>query len=720
MNWNTRLCRIGLGLCAALSSAHAQTATRPPGETVTVNGLRPRVQVLPDRTVYSLDKNILSSVGTLSDVLRNLPSVDVDIQGNVSIRGESSVTILIDGQKSPLLAGNRADALQQIPAEMVDRIEIITNPSAEFRADGSGGIINIILRKDKSLVASGLVRVNVGDKGRANVSVSGKSKLGPVFLNGGYSERRDGQNGTSSTTRTDGINLRSSQQAQFKSVYAGRTAFLYASLNPNGRNEVDAGGSYNRTGRRYTTLENNVSVLDATDLTRDGLLRIVGETLGGNLRYRRKFATKDEDLNVNLSHYAAWVRIFSDYTTLDAGTGVANYWQSRQSKNREAHTEFKTDYVLPLSKDSKFKIGYELHDDVTQTDNHGYYRNAAAADWIADNTYTYLFALDRITNAGYVSYEQHFGPFGVIGGLRFEQDLLNTNLKTTGEVHDTSTLGFYPNLHLSYKLTDTQQVRLSYSRRMNRPQPGQLNPARFSSDAFNVRAGNPLLKPEQADSFEASYRYTHDKFDAVLTGYYRATYKGITSVYRYLSNSVLLTTTDNLARRMASGVEANVTADLLEGLSLRTSGTLAYNEFNPGATGVGLKRSGMSWNVKGGLDWEPTPDDLIQFNTTYSGKQRFPQGYREPTLSGDLGYKHKFGGGLSGILSINNLYNSWTNKLVLDSPGLHQVSGFSIRGRVFYIGLVYSFGNAKDTERPVGENENGAAASPIPGYPGGP
>ena len=336
-------------------------------------------------------------------------------------------------------------------------------------------------------------------------------------------------------------------------------------------------------------------------------------------------------------------------------------------------------------------------------------------DWAPDSMYTNDFVLDRTIHAGYVSYEQRFGRIGVMGGLRLEQDYLNTDLKTTGEVHDTATLGLYPSLHLSYGLTDTQQLMLSYSRRMNRPGTYALNPARYSNDAFNVWAGNPLLKPEQVDSFETSYRYTAEKFDAVVTGYYRATYKGITNVYRYLSDTVLLTTMDNLARRMASGVEANLNANLLDGLSLRTTGSLAYNEFNPGAQGLGKKQSGMGWNIKGGLDWQMTPVDLVQFNANYSSKQRFAQGYSEPTKSGDLGYKHNFEGGLAAVLSLNNLFNSWNRNTVLDSTGLHQVDHRSTPGRVLFVGLVYTFGGFKDTQPTASGGNDGGAPGGAPG-----
>jgi len=712
-----RFYRVGLGLvaaAAALSTASAQT-TPPAKETVTVTAKRPAVQVLPDRTVYSLDKSIQSSTGSLSDALRTLPSVNVDIDGNVSLRGDSNVTILVDGKQSPLLAGDRASALQQIPANMVDRIEVITNPSSEFRAEGSAGIINIVLKKEVEMAASGVVRVNVGDKGRANISASGNVKLGRVNLNGGYGERRDASKYASITARSDGMTAVSSQEMAGKNVYAGRYTWLAATVDLNSRDQIELGSNYNRFSGRSTTQEHNIVVTDSSDVTRDGLARWQREAVGAQAQYSHKFAAKGEQFELDVSRYTMWTRNSSDYTSLVNATGLADYWQSRGSIGREAHTELKADYTLPLPEHGRFKIGYALQNDATLADNHGTWRDATMAAPANDSTFTNCFLLDRTVHAGYISYERKFGRFGVMAGLRLEQDFLTTNLKTTGEVHDTDTLGVYPSLHLSYSLTDTQQLKLSYSRRMNRPGTSALNPARFSSDAFNVRSGNPFLKPEQIDSVETSYHWIGEKLDAMVTGYYRATYKGITSIYRTLPDAVLLTTTDNLARRMDSGVEANLDATLFSGLTLRTNGTLAYNEFNPGAQGIGNKTSGMTWNLRAGVDWQVTPTDFVQLNANYWSKRRYAQATFDPGCSGDFGYKHTFDGGFAAVASINNLFNSWGHHSVLDAPGLHQVKRGYSPGRMLYVGLVYTFGGFKDTQAIAG---NGGGSEG--GTPGGP
>jgi outer membrane receptor protein involved in Fe transport len=723
-----RAFRFGCALFAAAPVfAEAQTPAKPadtapksaaPKETVTVQAIKPEVQVLPDRTVYSLDKNLQSATGSLSDALRTLPSVNVDIDGNVSLRGDSNVTILVDGKESPLLAGDRASALQRIPANLVDRIEVITNPSAEFRAEGSAGIINIVLKKEVEMKSSGVVRLNVGDKGRVNLNASGNIKFGKVNLNGGYGERRDRGKFLSSTVRS-GNGTDSAQNVTNTNIYSGRYVWLAASLPLSEQDEIEFSSNYFRFGGNGNSHEHNI-VPGVSDATRDGLAHWQNAGAGQQGSYTHNFATKGEKFDLEASHFTMWNRNGTEFDSVDTVSGAPENWQSRRSAGRTDNIELKADYTDPLPHQGQIKTGYALQINHLGTDNHGLTRDATMTAWVDDPTFTNNFVLDRTVHAGYVSYTQKFGRFGVMGGLRLEQDFLTTNLITTGEVHDTDTLGFYPSVHLSYDLTDLQQLKLSYSRRMNRPGPGALNPARYSSDAFNVWAGNPYLKPEQVDSFELSYRLTGEKYDLVTTGYYRATYKGITSVYRYIAPTVLLTTLDNLARRMDSGVEANFNATLMEGLSLRTNGMLAYSEFNPGPAAVGSKQSGLNWNIRGGLDWQATPDDLFQFNAQYSGKQRVPQGYYKPTYSGDFGYKHNFDGGISAVVSVNNLFDSRLHDGVLDAPGVHQTTHGVQPGRVYYIGLVYTFGGFKDNQRITDDNGGGAGAGANPGGGGGP
>lgn len=693
----TKFCLTVFAAVPFLSAAYAA-----PTETVQVEARKPRAEVLPDRTIYTLDRDLQKSAGSLGDVLNDLPSVEVDAAGAVLLRGDANVTILIDGKPSPLVAGNRADALAEIPADSIERIEVITNPSAEFKANGSGGIINIITKKEKTPGAGGSIRSNIGNDGRMNVSASGHFSQGPVNLNASYGERRDVRLHAGSTVRSNGAQKLSSQDGAVKFIWGGRNAKLGAGIDIDPQNTIELEATYGGGSGRYTSQERDIS--DLSDVIRSGFGHASRENAQASFNYRRIVAGTDEKFELELTRGTHWELGTVDYTDVVTATGTGVFWQKRSEKERETETEIAASYVLPLSGGALLKGGYKFSEEANLFDNNGLWRNGMTADWAVDNSLTSLFRSNQAIHAGYLTYENKFGSLGVLGGLRLEQERLSTNLVTTGERHRSSELGFYPSLHLTYALSDTRQMKFSYSRRVNRPNDDDLNPALQYRDAFNVRAGNPFLKSEEIDSAELAYRFVGKRVDAQLSGYVRLTNNGITDVSRYIDNTVLMTTKANLARAIASGIEATLNGEIAKTLSWRLTASGAYNEIDPGAASIYQKQSGLSWNAKAGLDWQMTPNDSAQFNVTYTGKRLLPQGYREPTITANAGLKHDFDNGLAAVFTVNNLFDSFQHNTVLDSPGVHEVQKRSHPGRILYFGFVYTIG-AKDNG---GENGGGA------------
>lgn len=673
-------------------------------ETVEVAGRRPTVQNLVDRQSYAIEHDLQGATGSISDFLKNLPSIEIDALGGLSLRGDPNVTILIDGKVSPLLAGNRADALEQIPADTIDRVEIITNPSAEFKAEGSGGIINIITKKGSEPGYSGSVRVNVGNDGRLYGALSGAAKLGKLSLNGRYSERRDIRYRTSSLERNSGAQTVAEQTTAQKATRWSRWANLSAGLEINDANQVELELGYSGRGGRSNSTEHNISGLPGaiSDSSRTGLFHQYAGSNQATLGYTHKFPNKGEELKVEVSRGKHWEREPADYTSVDTATGLADLWQHQDFDQTQMETEANANYVLPLASGAKFKTGYSLQDEGDRFQNHGLFRDTTMTDWAVDPTFASNFVMHRTIHAGYATYEDKFGAFGLMGGLRLEQEFLSTNELTLREAHKSSALRYYPSLHLTYDLTDAKQLKLSYSRRVNRPGEEDLSPTRETRDAFNVRGGNPNLKPEEIDSIEAAYQYTGESLDALVTGYFRRTRNGITDVSTYISPTILLTTKDNLASAIATGVEATANGDLVKDLKYRLTASAAYNEIDPGATSIYRKRSGISLGAKAGLDYQITPDDVVQFSANYSGKRLLPQGYRDPTFTASAGFRHSFNAGLSAVFTVNNLLDSFQYNTVWDSAGVREVNKRDQPGRVIFLGLVYTFGGSSQKAEDAG------------------
>ncbi len=705
--------RVWLTGCAAVLPLVAATAQQTPSqqaqapkvrESVEVGGSRPAMQNLADRQSYTISHDLQSAAGSISDVLKNLPSIEIDALGGISLRGDPNVTILIDGKISPLLAGNRADALEQIPADSIDRVEVITNPSAEFKAEGSGGIINIITRKDAGPGYTAALRFNVGSEGRLNASATGGAKLGDFTLGGSFNERRDLRRSAGTSTRTSGNNQIASQSTTGRMRIAGRTARLGVGVELDDRNELELSAAYAAFSGHNQSSERNISLGSDSTRTNDGHLKHVSAQL--SLEYAHDFATKGEKFKFEISRGTHWSRQIMDYITAETVTGAPDEWQWQNHKERETELEIDSSYVLPLASGATFKAGYSLEDEGNFFNTQALYRDSGMADWATDTDFTSSFTLGRAVHAGFATYEDKFGAFGLLGGLRLEQEFLSTNQVTMGEKHKSSSLRFYPSLHLTYALTDTKQLKLSYSRRVNRPDEEDLNPIREMRNAFNVQSGNPNLKPEEIDSIEAAYQYTGEDIDALITSYFRKTSKGITDVSYYISPTVLLTTKENLASGIAAGVEATANGKLFKDLGYRLTANVSYSEIDPGRTSLYGKRSGITWTGKAGLDYQITPDDLLQFSANYSAKQLLPQGYRKPTLTANAGFRHNFNSSLSGVFTVNNLLDSNEHNSILDSGGVREVSNRSHPGRVFYLGLVYRLGASQGNENGA---ENGGA-----------
>lgn len=677
--------RFLLGVAASAVLASGASAQQSPTERVQVSGQRPSVQNLADRQVYTIQSDPQSATGSVSDVLRNLPSVEVDVEGNVSLRGDRNVTVLIDGKRSAMLAGNLGEALEQIPADHIEKIEVITNPSAEFKAEGSGGVINIVLKKnldsDETLVA----RLNVGNDGRFNTSASGGTKLGRVGLTGNISYRRDVRYRTGETERgTD-----QSQNTRTKNFRQGVQMRVVAEAELGDKDTLEAALFSRLSTGRIESHEWNWLATSPSGRERIGDGRRKRDALEASLEYTHAFARKGEELRLELQRGFDWDNARDTYINR-AAVDTLDLLQTRSS---EIETEVRADYVLPFAEIGTLKAGYNYQDELNDYSNFG--RNFDGTVWTIDPDYTNRFVVDMAIHAAYVTYERKFGSFGILGGLRLEHTTVSADQRTMGLKIENSYFDLYPTLHLTYDVSDSQQFRLNYSRRINRPDDEDINPSFEYHDAFNISAGNPYLKPEQIDVVEAGYKYTTDSLDTLLTGYFRSTRDGFTDVSRYISDTVVLTTRQNLARAIDAGLEFAVNGDLTKDLGIRFSTTGYYSEIDPGALALGRTRSGLAWSSKASLEYKLTPEDQLQLSGNYSARRFTAQGYRLPNFTANAGYRHVFSNGLAGVVTVMNLFDSHKDKTVLDSGAMHEVSVRRQSGRTIYVGFVFSLGGGE-------------------------
>lgn len=702
-----------LALAAQASPPAAQTPpAAPAGERrpdargagdVVVTGARSEVIASTDRTSFSVANDLQVQNGTLADALRAVPGVEVDLEGRVSLRGDPGVTILIDGRPSALLRGDsRGDALSSMPAGQIDRVEVITNPSAAMSPEGSGGVINLVTKRVRPDARFATVRANIGDRGRGALSVNGAHSGGKLTLTGDVAVRRFTGEQEAELDRVrfnpvTGAAITTRQESELEAKMAMGTARIGAeyALSPKSRLTGDL--TY-RVGRQeIDRFDASVSDVPGGNFDRTAKMNMKLRSLGGRAGWRQTLPGRGHELTVDLD-----VENLSQRRIID---GVTDFAAAPASVERisnmidRTEVDAKADYKRPVGTDGSLNLGYQA----TFLDAEFDFRGVRGATLIAlapVPSLTNLFGFGQAVHAWYGTYQLDTGKFEAQIGLRAEQVELDIDQRTDGISIDRDYFRLYPTGHVGYELSAAEQLRASYSRRIQRPSAQDLNPYTIYLDPLNLRRGNPFLRPEVTDSFEASWQRRKGPAFTSVTGFYRTARGGVTDVVQDLGNNVFLNTRANLATAKRAGVELVANGRLSKTLTFNASGTLLWNEIDPRQAGVAAKRSITTGTARASFTWQPTAKDFFQLNGNYSGRQLIAQGYREPGGILNLGYRRKFDDRYSLTVTAQNVLDSARQVTVIDTPLLRDRIEQSGIGPIVTLGLTINVGSQTGRRRP--------------------
>ncbi len=655
-----------------------------------------------DRKVYNVGRDIRSVTGSASDLLQNVPSVDVDIDGNVSLRGSDNVLILINGRTSTLMGQSRAEVLQQLPADSIDKIEVITNPSAKYKPDGTAGIINIALKRPHDAGLSGTVSFNVGNDGRYNSSLSLNDHQGPVNVFASYSLRQDDRHRTASDIRTitdpvTGVVTHAEKRTVEVSRPFTQLARLGLDYAPNAANQFGLTGNFNdRTFSRYATDHNLVS--DATgsvfsdyDRARyDPEFERSTEAAGN---YRHSFADEGHELKLEFKDSVTQESEPDHFTNTYRVPVQPPTYDNVIIHNTERSHEASVDYARPLADGSKFESGYDLTRESRDSDFYNEFLDPASGQWMEDLTKSNRFILDRTIHAFYATYARTLGSVAVLAGVRPEFTTTASQLVTTGQDIPNDYSRIYPSLHLTYRPGDPHEWQLNYSHRIHRPDTEDLNPFPEYLDPFTLRAGNPYLQPEDIHSVEGGYSFHQGETSFTATTYYRYTYHGFTNITTDLGNGILLNTRENIAVNRASGLELTANVDVGGHVTLNFSSNTFFNTIDAANLGYSSSRSDVSWLAKAGVSVRLSPTTQFQLNGNYASARLTPQGERRPTFVANAGFRHDLWLKKAAlVLTVSDLFNSLKEENVIDTPLLHEDLVRRRSARIVYLGFSYNFG----------------------------
>lgn len=665
-------------------------------DEVEITAEKSRTEFKLDKRVFNVGKDISTTGMGALEVLGNVPSVTVDLEGEVSLRGRSGVQILINGKPS-VLSDDPANALGTITADMIESIEVITNPSAKYEAEGTAGILNIVLKKEEKRGLNGSVSVNTGIPDNHNVGIS---------LN----------------RRTENFNFFTQIGAGYRSMprdyeSINRNKITDTTLYSEGtgyRNEtfynITLGTDYHLSETDVLTLSGNYAFedesqpsetryrLEVDDATVDEWVRRE-ETEAGNpkwqydLQYKKDFSDdKNHDLVIATLGRFFGKELTSEFVNRDASDGGITSMQQTATEFQQADYTFKLDYTHPIGDRYTVETGgqYQIND----VGNEYEVRDLIDGTWTPDVDLTNHFQYDQKVLAGYATGAFEGEKWGLKLGLRVENTDLETRLANTGEENDRNYTDFFPTAHTSYKFTQTVSIQAGYSRRIYRPRLWHLNPFFNIRDNFNIRRGNPELMPEYTDSYELTGIFILGK-TSFNAGLYHLYTTEVMERVNLFDGNVRTSLPMNIGTNATTGVEINAKYTPIDALTL--NGDFNYGYFNRQGEfqDQNFDFSDDKWTAKLVAKWKlPAAIDL-EVTGHYRSSFRNVQGTQADYAFADLGLRKKLWEG-KGVISfgVRDIFETRKWETRIDEP-TYSLFSSTLRGRYITLGFSYGFGKGE-------------------------
>lgn len=665
------------------------------------------VRAEKSQTVFKLDKRIfnvgqdLSSTGASAlDVLSNVPSVTVSMEGDIRLRGSGGVQILVDGKPS-VIASEQGNVLGTLTADMIESIEVITNPSAKYDAEGTSGIINIVLKKEEKKGLNGAVSVNTGVPDNHSVGLSLNRRTEKFNL---FSQLGVGYRSLPEDITTVNRNL-TSGTAVFSEGEEFRNETFY---------NVVLGTDYHINDRNVLTLSGNFAyeVEDQPSFTEFRLQDSDGQTASiwnreetteatnpkyqFELQYKRDFEDhKDHDLLIS----AIGTLFSKDQSSEFINTAISGEDNSGRQRTRtdfgEAENTFKLDYTRPISEKLTIETGAQY---VTDDVNNDYAVSNFLNDaFVEDPTLTNVFNWRQNVLAAYGTAAYDIGDIGLKVGLRLENTDLETVLENTDETNTQNYTNLFPSAHASYKLTDAISFQGGYSRRVFRPRMWDLNPFFNLRNNFTIRTGNPNLQPEFTDSYELTSIYILEKASLNFGVYHRYTTEVVERVTTFEDN-VSISQPINVGTNRATGLELNAKYEPFEFLTL--TGDVNYNYFKREGEleDVSFDFSADQFNTRVSGKFDLPADIDLELTGNYQSAYQTVQSEVASFVFMDVGLRKRLFKGRGAVnFSVRDLFASRIQERVLAQPTFSQYSR-QLRGTFVTLGFSYGFGKGDTME----------------------
>ncbi len=673
-----------------------------------------QMQMSFDKRVFEVGQDITSLGGSAVEVLDNVPSLATDIDGNLSLRGNQSVRILINGKPSSRVSGGNVDALRSIPANMIKEVEIITNPSSKYSAEGSAGIINIILKKETQRGVNGSFSLGTGLPQEYEGSTNLNYRVNDVnfFFNGGIDYRTEPESGSSfqrfsgpDTTymyseRTNAQEAELDGDLRFGAdFYLSENEVLTASAYVSGEREEN-NEDINYTDFEYRAGQFSGPVIE--EIVRDNEEVSNEGDIDFNLDYENKFDGDEHKLVADASFDISSETADTDIEeTIRQGTEDPLFQRITDSED-EKDLRINAEYVRPLGENGKLETG--IRSDTEWMDNSYSAEERQNGNWVSLPAFSNNFKYLENVNAAFAILGTEWGSFSGQVGLRLENTRIRTEVKSTGQVNDQNYVNLFPSAFLNYAFNEQQSVQISYSRRLSRPWSRALIPFVDFDDPRSQYTGNPNLRPEFSNSYEAGYLHYWDTGSLLTSFYYRYRTDVIERITEQ-NQGVIRIFPINLATEESWGIELSADQEIANALNLSLNANLFRSNSDGSYQGQVFSSEAEIAQGRLQLRWDITDSWKFQTSMRYQGPRQTTQGTREGMTMIDSGLSKEFMDGKALIsLNVRDLLNAQNYNSTVNTDGnpnteFYSQREFSWSSRSASINFQYFFGEQEQQQR---------------------
>ncbi|MCF6181059.1 outer membrane beta-barrel family protein [Lutibacter sp.] len=682
------------------------------------------VEIHLDKKIYNVGKDMTVKGGTASDVLDNIPSVDVDVEGNVSLRGNDNVRILINGKPSGLVGLNGTEALKQLPADAIQKVEVITSPSARYDAEGTAGILNIILRKGKIKGFNGSLTATAGNPdnfgGSANLNF--RSKKLNIFTNTSYSYRNAPGNSNNFTTYFDDFNIKKSSKKEDKLYKRKRNSFntrfgmeYYLTK----KSSITGTVLYNESDGLTNSINasNEFDNLDVLTKTNDRIEKDKGnnKTTEYALNFTQDFKKSGHKLTFDFQYDNTDQNSYAHIADTDLFPANVINNPEKNSTIQSANTYLiQSDYVLPFGKDSQFEFGFKFDLNTLNSDYLVEDFDETTNQYFNNTNFSNTLKFEQNIYAVYSQYGKKINKFSYLLGLRMETTDRKINLIQTNEIDNKNYTEFFPTVNLGFEFNDTESLTLGFNRRLRRPRHWFLNPFETRTSKTYIRKGNISLDPVYTNSLDLGYLKRWNKFTLNSSIYYQHSINNFefaqkeeTRIIDGISTLVIVRSPINLSSQDRYGFEFTANykpfkwwrlSNSFNFYSYQTKGN--YNTINYDANDVSwFTRFNSRVSLPGKIDW--------QTRVMYRGPRKTAQSNREGMFMLNLAFsKDLFKDKATLSFNVSDLLNTRKRKSIDYTPTTVTTGEFQWRQRQILLNFTYRFNQKKKRSKPQG-NYNG-------------